>query len=95
MIKVGDINIISLKKLLYKMEANKNIVNPVSTFSPFTRAIRTTPLPPGFKTNSDLIFNADIDSTAYLIHFNSEKDVYQVSLEARCRVFAAFLRGSD
>ncbi|XP_074374821.1 uncharacterized protein LOC141715244 [Apium graveolens] len=76
------------------MDADKNVINTMGTFSPFTQEIRTAPLPPGFRTNPDLTFKGDTDPAAYLIRFNTEMEVYQVSLEARCRLFAASLRGS-
>ena len=93
-VRVGDLKIEELKKLMDKMDTDKSTINPVGTFSPFTQEIRTAPLPPGFRTNPDLTFKGDTDPAAYLIRFNTEMEVYQVSLEARCRLFAASLRGS-
>lgn len=83
-----------LKKLMDKMDTEKSTINPVGTFSPFTQEIRTALLPPGFRTNPDLTFKGDTDPAAYLIRFNTEMEVYMVSLEARCRLFATSLRGS-
>lgn len=64
----------------------------MGTFSPFTQAIRMTPPPPlplGFRTNLDQNFIRDIDSIMYLIHLNTEMDVYRVLVEATCRLFTA------
>ncbi|XP_074336451.1 uncharacterized protein LOC141673597 [Apium graveolens] len=76
------------------MDADKNVINTIGTFSPFTQEIKTAPLPPGFRTNPDLMFKGDTYPAAYLIHFNTKMEVYHVSLEARCRLFAASFRGS-
>ncbi|XP_074347080.1 uncharacterized protein LOC141685902 [Apium graveolens] len=93
-VRIGDLKIEELKKLMDKMDMDKNVINIMGSFSPFTQEIRTASLPPGFRTNPDLTFKGDTDPAAYLIRFNTEMKVYQVSLEARCRLFAASLWGS-
>ncbi|XP_074375294.1 uncharacterized protein LOC141717076 [Apium graveolens] len=62
--------------------------------SPFTAAIRSSPLPRVFRHNPDLLFNGEADPAEYLIQFNTEMEVYQVPKMTRCRLFAASLRGS-
>ncbi|XP_074337526.1 uncharacterized protein LOC141674725 [Apium graveolens] len=62
--------------------------------SPFTAAIRSSPIPRVFKHNPDLLFNGEADPAEYLIQFNTEMEVYQVPEMTRCRLFAASLRGS-
>ncbi|XP_074362952.1 uncharacterized protein LOC141703295 [Apium graveolens] len=62
--------------------------------SPFTAAIRSSPLPRVFRHNPDLLFNGEADPAEYLIQFNTEMEVYQVPEMTRCRLFAASLRGS-
>lgn len=41
-----------------------------------------------------ILSNGETDPIEFVIRFNNEMDVYQVSLLARCRLFAASLRGS-
>lgn len=41
-----------------------------------------------------MTYNGDTDPTEFVIRFNNDMDVYRVSLLARCRLFAASLRGS-
>lgn len=63
--------------------------------SPFTHEIRTAPLPAVFRGHHlDMTYNGDTDPAEFVIRFNNEMDVYQVSQLARCQLFAASLRGS-
>ncbi|XP_074328488.1 uncharacterized protein LOC141666400 [Apium graveolens] len=62
--------------------------------SPFTAAIRSSPLPRVFRHNPDLLFNGEADPAEYLIQFNTEMEVYKVPEMTRRRLFAASLRGS-
>lgn len=71
MVRVGD-----LRRLLDRMENQKKGTLAVATASPFSTAIRTSPLPRVFRHNPDLLFNGDADPAEYLIQFNTEMEVY-------------------
>ncbi|XP_074327691.1 uncharacterized protein LOC141665602 [Apium graveolens] len=68
---------------------------PTSTApSPFTDAIRSSPLPRVFRHNPDLLFDGKTNPAEYLIQFNTEMEVFQVSEPTHCRLFAASIRDS-
>ena len=83
-----------LRRILDEMEREKRGPPASAAPSPFTAAIRSSPLPRVFRHNPDLLFNGEADPTEYLIQFNTEMEVYQVLKMTRCRLFAASLRGS-
>lgn len=49
-------------------------------------------LPTVFRNNLNLTFNGETDLAKYLIYFNTEMEVYQVTTLARYKLFAASLR---
>ncbi|XP_074363199.1 uncharacterized protein LOC141703637 [Apium graveolens] len=83
-----------LRRILDEMEQEKRGPPASAAPSPFTAAIRSSPLPRVFRHNPDLLFNGEADLAEYLIQFNTEMEVYQVPEMTRCRLFAASLRGS-
>ncbi|XP_074336414.1 uncharacterized protein LOC141673562 [Apium graveolens] len=76
------------------MEREKRGPPTSTTPSPFTAAIRSSPLPRVFRHNPDLLFNGETHPAEYLIQFNTEMEFYQVPEPTRCRLFASSLRGS-
>lgn len=92
--KIGDLKIEELKRLIAQMNSEKSTLNPVAAISPFTKEIRTDPLPAMFRSNHSLTYNGGTDPAEFLIRFNIEMKVYQVSMPAKCRLFAASMRGS-
>ncbi|KAK1399354.1 hypothetical protein POM88_009217 [Heracleum sosnowskyi] len=92
--RIGDLGVGDLRRLLVQMENEKRAPPPATAPSPFTPAIRMSPLPPAFRSNLELAFNGDADPAEYLARFNTEMEVYQVPDLTRCRLFAASLRGS-
>ncbi|XP_074357369.1 uncharacterized protein LOC141697053 [Apium graveolens] len=76
------------------MEREKRGPSASAAPSPFTAAIRSSPLPQVFKHHPELLFNGEADLAEYLIQFNIEMEVYQVPEMTRCRLFVASLRGS-
>ncbi|KAK1404551.1 hypothetical protein POM88_004156 [Heracleum sosnowskyi] len=92
--RIGDLRVGDLRRLLVQMENKKRAPPPATAPSPFTPAIRMSPLPPAFRSNLELAFNGDADPAEYLARFNTEMEVYQVPDLTRCRLFTASLRGS-
>ena len=83
-----------LRRLSTEWENEKKALAPTVTPSPFSRAIRVAPLPQILRHNPDFTFYGDSDPATYLVLFNMEMVVYQEPLHVRCRLFAAYLRGS-
>ena len=93
-IELGGMRINDLRRLLTEWRERKEGLVPYSDPVPLLSSHPVAPLPQIFRHNSNLAFYGDSDPDTYLVRFKTDMEVHQVPLPARCRLFAASLRGS-
>ena len=83
----------TLRTLLTQLEGGNNVIAGAAP-SPFSQAVRRSPLPPSFRGVGDLRFTGITDPAEYLGRFNTEMELYQVEDLTKCRLLASTLRGN-
>ena len=74
---LGNISVETLRTLLTQLEGGTNAIAGAAP-SPFSQAVRRSPLPPSFRGVGDLRFTGITDPAEYLGRFNTEMELYQV-----------------
>lgn len=92
--RLRDLRLDDLRRILERIKKGKN--TPISSVHsiPIHGGDQDRSTPVYDPHNPDLTYNGETDPAEYLIRFNIEIEVYQVSTLARCRLFAVSFRGS-
>ena len=67
---------------------------PEEAVSPFSTAVRHSPLLATFRGTEDLRYNGTTDPVEYIGCFTTEMELHQVSDLTKCRLLASTLRGN-
>ncbi|KAL1815684.1 hypothetical protein ACET3Z_018258 [Daucus carota] len=90
---LDGVSVDALKGLLVQFGVQGHTVQEEAA-SPFSTAVRQSPLPATFRGTGDLRYNGTTDPTEYIGRFTTEMELHQVSDLTKCRLLASTLRGN-